>query len=67
MIPLNFIKGFPDSLVGKEFPCNAGDPSLIPGSERFPGEGIGYPMQYSWASLVAQMGKNPLAMWETWI
>ena len=59
--------GIPGSLVGKEFACNAGDPSLIPGSERFPGEGIGYPMQYSWASLVAQMGKNPLAMWETWV
>ena len=39
----------------------------IPGSGRSPGEGIGYPFQYSWASLVAQMVKNPPAMWETWV
>ena len=39
--------GFPDSLVGKESTCNAGDPGLIPGLGRFPGEGIGYPLQYS--------------------
>ena len=39
--------GFPDSLVGKEFACNAGDPSLIPGSGRPPGEGKGYSLQYS--------------------
>ena len=45
----------------------AGDPSLIPGSGRSAGEGIGYPFQYSWTSLVAQMVKNPLAMWETWV
>ena len=44
--------GFLHSLVGKEFACNAGDPSLIPWLERSPGEGIGYPLQYSWASLV---------------
>ena len=37
---------------------------MIPGSGRSPGEGIGYPLQYSWASLVAQMVKNPPAMWE---
>ena len=59
--------GFPDSSVGKESACNAGDPSLIPGSERSAGEGIGYPFQYSWASLVAQLVKNPPAMWETWV
>ena len=41
---------------------NAGDPSSIPGSGRSPGEGIGYPLQYSWASLVAQTVKNPPAM-----
>ena len=35
--------------------------------EDSPGEGIGYPLQYSWASLVVQLVKNPLAMWETWI
>ena len=59
--------GFPDSSVGKELACNARDPSLIPGSGRSPGEGIGYPLQYSWASLVAQLVKNLPAMWETWV
>ena len=49
---------FPDSSVGKESACNAGDPGSIPGSGRSPGEGIGYPLQYSWASLVAQLVKN---------
>ena len=44
---------FPDSSVGKESACNAGDPGSIPGSGKSPGEGIGYPVQYSWASLVA--------------
>ena len=58
--------GFPGSSTGKESACNAGDPSSIPGSGRSPGEGIGYLLQYSWASLVAQMVKNPPAMWETW-
>ena len=48
-------------------PCNAGDPGSIPGLERFPGEGIGYPLQYSWASLVAQLVKNLPAMRETWV
>ena len=43
--------GFPDSSVDKEFACNAGDPSSIPRSGRSAGEGIGYPLQYSWASL----------------
>ena len=60
-------ESFPDSSVGKEPTCNAGDPSLIPGSGRYPGEGIGYLLQYSWASLVAQLMKNLPAMWETWI
>ena len=54
------------SSVGKESACNAGDPSSIPGSGRSPGEGIGYPLQFSWASLVAQLVKNPPAMRETW-
>ena len=58
---------FPDSLVGKESTCNAGDPGLIPGSGRSPGEGIGYPLQYSWASFVAQLVKKLPAMWETWV
>ena len=40
---------------------------MTPGSERSPGEGIGYPLQYSWASLVAQTVKNQPAMWETWV
>ena len=57
--------GFPDSSVGKESACNAGDPGLISGSGRSPGEGIGYPLQYSWASLVVQLVKNPPAMQET--
>ena len=61
------ILGFPHSSVGKESSCNAGDPGWIPGSGRFPGEGIGYPLQYSWASLVAQLVKNLPAMWETWV
>ena len=56
-----------DSSVGKESACNAGDPCSIPGLGRSPGEGIGYPLQYSWASLVAQLVKNPSAMWETWV
>ena len=60
-------KGFPGSSVGKESTCNAGDPGSIPGSRRSPGEGIGYPLQYSWASLVAQLVKNPSAMQETWV
>ena len=55
------------SSVGKESACNAGNPSLIPGSGRSPGEGTGYPLQYSWASLVAQMVKNLPAVWETWL
>ena len=61
------IKGFPDSSVGKGSTCNAEDPSSIPGSGRSPGEGIGYPLQYSWASLVAQLVKNPPTMRETWV
>ena len=59
--------GFLGSSAGKESSCNAGDPSLIPRSGSSPGEGIGYPLQYSWASLVAQMVKNLPAMWETWL
>ena len=50
------------SSVGKESTSNAGDPSSIPGSRRSAGEGIGYALQYSWASLVAQLVKNPPAM-----
>ena len=56
--------GFPFSSVGKESACNAGDPSLIPGLARSAGEEIGYPLQYSWASLAAQLVKNLPAMQE---
>ena len=50
-----------------ESACNAGDPGSIPGLGTSPGEGIGYPLQYSWASLVAQLVNNPPAMWYTWV
>ena len=53
--------------VGIESACNAGDPGSIPGSRRSPGKGIGYPLQYSWSSLMAQLVKNPPAMQETWV
>ena len=61
------IWGFPGSSAGKESACNAGDPGSIPGLRKSPGEGIGYPLQYSWASLVAQLVKNLPAMRETWV
>ena len=54
------------SSAGKESACNAGDPVSIPELGRSPGEEIGYPLQYSWAFLVAQMVKNLPAMRETW-
>ena len=60
-------QSFPDSSVGKESTCNAGDPSSIPGLGKSAGEGIGYPFQYSWASLVPQLVKNPPEMWEIWV
>ena len=63
--PLCIFWAFPGNSAGKESTCNAGDPSSIPG--RSPGEGIGYPLQYSWASLVAQTVKNLPAMRETWV
>ena len=64
--------GFPHSSVGKESTCNAGELGLVAGSERSTGEGIGYPLQYSWTSLVAQLVKSQLVkilptMWETWV
>ena len=61
------MEGFPGSSTDKESACNVGDPSLIPGLGISPGEGIDYPLQYSWASLVAQMMKNSPATRETWI
>ena len=54
----SYVMGFPHSSVGKESACKAGDPGSIPGSGRSPGEGIGYPLQYSWASLVAHLGEG---------
>ena len=62
-----FRKGFPHISVGKESAYNAGDPGSIPGWGRSAGEGIGYPLQYSWASLVVQLVKNPPAMHEAWV
>ena len=62
-----FRSGFHGGSAGKESSCNAGDPDLIPGLGRSVGEGIGYPLQYSWASLVAQLVKNPPTMRETWV
>ena len=59
--------GFPDRSVGKESTCNAGDPGSIPGLGRSAGQGIGYPLQYSWVSFIAQLIKNPPAMRETWV
>ena len=61
------MKTFPDSSVGEKSTCNAGDPGSTLGLGRSPGEGIGYPFQYSWASLVAQLVKNLPAMWEIWV
>ena len=61
------IGGYIGSSAGKESTCNAGDPGLIPGSGSSPGEGIVYPLWYSWASLVAQEVKNPPAMQESWV
>ena len=64
------LQGFPGSASGKEPAANTGDTrdvGLIPGSGRSTEEGIGYPLQYSWASLVAQLVKNLSAMQETWV
>ena len=73
-IPNLFVKrscySFPEKLyssVDKESTCNAGDPGSIPGSGRSTGEEIGYPLQYSWASLVAQLVKNLPAVQEIWV
>ena len=61
------IRGFPDSSVGKESACNAGDPGLIPWFGRSPGEGMGYPLKYSWTFFVAQLVKNLRAIREMWV
>ena len=63
LIPLSF----PDSSLGKESTCNAGDPGSSSGSGRFTEEGIGYSLQYSWTTLMAELVKNPPAMRETWV
>ena len=60
-------RGLPHSSTGTESVCNEGDPGLIFELGRSAGEGIGYPLQYSWASLVAQLVKNPSAVRETWV
>ena len=60
-------RGFRDCSVGKESTYSSGDPGSIPELGRSDGEGTGYPLQYSWASLVAQLVKNLPAMWETWV
>ena len=66
--PVSFVDlGILHSLAGKESAYNTGDPGLIPGSWRFPWEGVGFPLQYSWDSLVAQTVKNLPAIWETWV
>ena len=59
------VKGFPGGSDDKESTCSAGDPGLIPGLERSPGEGIGYTLQCSWAFLVAKLVKKLPVMWET--
>ena len=67
LVPTKGRKGicFPHRPVGKESACNAGTIGSIPGSERSTGEGIGYPLQQSWVSLVAQLIKNLPALQET--
>ena len=59
--------GFPCGSTGEESNCNVGDLGSIPGLGRSAGEAIGYPVQYSWASLVAQLVKNLPTIQETWI
>ena len=59
--------GFLDTSSDNESTCNIGDPGSIPGLGRSAGEGIDYPLQYSWTSLLAQLVKNPPATWETWV
>ena len=60
-------QGFPASSACRESACKAGDPNSIPGLGRSAGEGIGYPPQHCWASLVAQLVRNTPAIWETWV
>ena len=67
MYPVGSVQGFAGSSAAEESAYNSGDPNLIPGSGRSAGEGIGYPFQYSWVSLVAQLVKNLPSLWETWV
>ena len=62
-----YVQDFPGISASKESTCNAGNPGSIPGSGRSPGEGNGYPLQYSWTSHEAQLVKNPPAMRGTWV
>ena len=64
---MHCMMGFPGNSAGKESTCNEGDPGSIPGTGRSTGEGIGYPLKYSCASLLARLLKNLPAMWETWV
>ena len=66
-LPLLRVVGFPGRSAGKESACNAREDSSISRSGRSPGDGIGYPLQHSWASLAAQTIKNMPTMWETWV
>ena len=66
-LPTPVFLGFPGGSDGEESACNAGDPGSIPGLGRSPGKGIGYPLQYSWASFVAQLIKSLPAVQETWV
>ena len=59
--------GLPGGSADKESACSTGDLGSIAGLGRSPGEGKGYPLQLSWASLVAQLAKNPPAVRETWV
>ena len=64
-IIMDKLLNFPCGSAGKESTCNAGDPDSLPGSGRSTEEGIGYPLQYSWASLVAHLVNNMPGMWAT--
>ena len=63
----HIIKGVPSISVGKESTCNVGDPGLNPGSGRSAGEGMGFPLQYCWASLVVKLIRNLLPVQEIWV
>ena len=64
---LMYFTGFPDSSVGEEFACNAGDTASFLGREDPLEKGQANSLQSSWVSLVAQLVKNPLAMQKTWV